>query len=93
MPIKIKQPRTVKVALVLYDEMLATSVSLPVEMLRAGEALALTKNKNNPFNNCRILDYRLKIPSVLLAMMKRKSQQDLRVNRNKSLTKFFMKII
>ena len=48
MPIKIKQPRTVRVALVLYDEMLATSVSLPVEMLRAGEALALTKNKNHP---------------------------------------------
>lgn len=45
---KPKQPKTVKIALVLYDQMLATSVSLPVEMLRAGEALALKKNKNNP---------------------------------------------
>ena len=38
----------VKIALVLYDHMLATSVSLPVEMLRAGEALALAIDKNNP---------------------------------------------
>ncbi len=35
----------VHVALVLYDHMLSTSVSLPVEMLRAGEAFALRKNK------------------------------------------------
>lgn len=35
----------VKIALMLYDHMLSTSVSLPVEMLRAGEAFALRKNK------------------------------------------------
>jgi len=35
----------VHVALVLYDHMLSTSVSLPVEMLRAGEAFAVRKNK------------------------------------------------
>ena len=36
---------TVRVALTLYDHMLSTSVSLPIEMLRAGEAFALRKNK------------------------------------------------
>lgn len=36
---------TVKVALIIYDHMLATSVSLPIEMLRAGEAFALRNNK------------------------------------------------
>jgi transcriptional regulator GlxA family with amidase domain len=36
----------VQVALVLYDHMLSTSVSLPVEMLRAGEAFAVRKNKS-----------------------------------------------
>lgn len=45
-PIK-KRPK-VKVALILYDHMLATSVSLPVEMLRAGEAAGLQANKNAP---------------------------------------------
>jgi len=35
----------IRVALVLYDHMLSTSVSLPVEMLRAGEAFALRKNR------------------------------------------------
>ncbi|WP_441004230.1 GlxA family transcriptional regulator [Pseudocolwellia agarivorans] len=35
----------IKVALILYNHMLSTSVSLPVEMLRAGEAFALRKNK------------------------------------------------
>ena len=40
--------RKVNVALVIYDHMLATSVSLPVEMLRAGEAIALRQDKNNP---------------------------------------------
>lgn len=35
----------VHVALVLYDHMLSTSVSLPVEMLRAGEAYAVRNNK------------------------------------------------
>ena len=44
-PIKVKP---VKIALALYDDMLATSLSLPVEMLRAGEALALKQDKNNP---------------------------------------------
>jgi len=48
MPAKQKNSKTVKIALVLYDQMLATSVSLPVEMLRAGEALALKQNKSNP---------------------------------------------
>lgn len=38
--------KIVKIALVLYDDMLATSVSLPVEMLRAGEAIALKQNKS-----------------------------------------------
>lgn len=40
-----KNTKRVKVALMLYDHMLSTSVSLPVEMLRAGEAFALRKNK------------------------------------------------
>lgn len=39
---------SVKVALILYDHMLATSVSLPVEMLRAGEAAGLQENKQAP---------------------------------------------
>lgn len=39
---------SIKVALVIYDDMLATSISLPVEMLRAGEAIALRKNKEYP---------------------------------------------
>jgi transcriptional regulator GlxA family with amidase domain len=39
---------SIKVSLVLYEDMLATSVSLPVEMLRAGEAIALRKNKLAP---------------------------------------------
>jgi transcriptional regulator GlxA family with amidase domain len=42
------KPYNVKVALILYDHMLSTSVSLPVEMLRAGEAFALRKNRNSP---------------------------------------------
>ena len=45
---KNNQPKTIKVALVLYEQMLATSASLPVEMLRAGEALALKQNKLSP---------------------------------------------
>ena len=40
-----ERKKQVKVALVLYNHMLSTSVSLPVEMLRAGEAFALRKNK------------------------------------------------
>lgn len=44
----IKKTKPVRIALVLYDDMLATSVSLPVEMLRAGEALALKQDSNNP---------------------------------------------
>jgi len=43
-----QQVNHIKIALVLYDHMLATSVSLPVEMLRAGEALALAINKHSP---------------------------------------------
>jgi transcriptional regulator GlxA family with amidase domain len=43
---KAKAYQQVKIALVLYDDMLATSVSLPVEMLRAGEALALKQDKS-----------------------------------------------
>ncbi|NQY34460.1 MAG: helix-turn-helix domain-containing protein [Alteromonadaceae bacterium] len=39
--------KPVKIALVLYDDMLATSLSLPVEMLRAGESMALKQDKNN----------------------------------------------
>lgn len=39
------KPNKVHVALILYDHMLSTSVSLPIEMLRAGEAFALRKNK------------------------------------------------
>ena len=38
----------VSIALVLYDHMLATSVSLPVEMLRAGEAAGIRENPNAP---------------------------------------------
>ena len=43
-----KSNAVVNIALVLYNDMLATSVSLPVEMLRAGEAVARKQNKNNP---------------------------------------------
>ncbi len=46
MPLKSSQ-KTVNVALVLYDHMLATSVSLPIEMLRAGEAFARRENKQS----------------------------------------------
>lgn len=42
------QKRQLNIALLLYDHMLATSVSLPVEMLRAGEAVALQQNRNAP---------------------------------------------
>lgn len=44
-------PKTVnkiKIALILYDHMLATSASLPVEMLRAGEAAGLQQNSDAP---------------------------------------------
>ncbi len=44
----IKKRKKIKLALILYDHMLATSVSLPVEMLRAGEAIALQENKQAP---------------------------------------------
>lgn len=40
--------KKVTIALILYDHMLATSVSLPVEMLRAAEAVALQENKQAP---------------------------------------------
>lgn len=45
---KTSQIKSIKIALVLYDDMLATSVSLPLEMLRAGEALALKYDKSAP---------------------------------------------
>ncbi|XQW84601.1 GlxA family transcriptional regulator [Thalassotalea piscium] len=38
--------KKITISLILYDYMLATSVSLPVEMLRAGEALAYQENKS-----------------------------------------------
>lgn len=38
----------INIALILYDHMLATSVSLPVEMLRAGEAVGMQQNKMAP---------------------------------------------
>lgn len=46
--IQVTKKTKVKIALLLYDHMLATSVSLPVEMLRAAEALALQTNKKAP---------------------------------------------
>lgn len=43
-----KQAKSVNIALVIYDHMLATSVSLPVEMLRAGEAIGNKLNPDSP---------------------------------------------
>jgi len=40
------ESKKVRVALMLYDHMLSTSVSLPIEMLRAGEAFAIRKNSS-----------------------------------------------
>ena len=45
---KRSNDNTINIALLLYDHMLATSVSLPVEMLRAGEAVALQENRQAP---------------------------------------------
>ena len=45
---KRNKDNTINIALLLYDHMLATSVSLPVEMLRAGEAVALQENRQAP---------------------------------------------
>ncbi|TWX71647.1 GlxA family transcriptional regulator [Colwellia sp. C1TZA3] len=45
---KRNKDNTINIALLLYDHMLATSVSLPVEMLRAGEAVALQANRQAP---------------------------------------------
>ena len=45
---KRNKDKTINIALLLYDHMLATSVSLPVEMLRAGEAVALQENRYAP---------------------------------------------
>lgn len=39
---------TINIALLVYDNILATSVSLPIEMLRTGEAVALQHNRNAP---------------------------------------------
>ena len=46
--LKRNKDKTINIALLLYDHMLATSVSLPVEMLRAGEAVALQENRQAP---------------------------------------------
>jgi transcriptional regulator GlxA family with amidase domain len=46
--LKRQKDTTINIALLLYDHMLATSVSLPVEMLRAGEAVALQENRHAP---------------------------------------------
>lgn len=43
----MKRPK-INIALILYDHMLATSVSLPVEMLRAGEAVGIQTDKKAP---------------------------------------------
>ena len=51
--------KTVNVALVLYDHMLATSVSLPIEMLRAGEAFARRENRNSPKLNIEMVSEKL----------------------------------
>ena len=50
MKVKLKRskPNAINIALLVYDHMLTTSVSLPVEMLRAGEAVALQENRNAP---------------------------------------------
>ena len=45
---KRNKNKPINIALMLYDHMLATSVSLPVEMLRAGEAVALQENRYAP---------------------------------------------
>lgn len=59
----------VHVALVLYEHMLSTSVSLPVEMLRAGEAFALRKNKNVKKLSIEMVSETLK-PIVTRALIK-----------------------
>ena len=59
----------VHVALILYDHMLSTSVSLPVEMLRAGEAFALRKNKNVKKLSIEMVSETLK-PIVTRALIK-----------------------
>jgi transcriptional regulator GlxA family with amidase domain len=46
--LKRNKDNTINIALLLFDHMLATSVSLPVEMLRAGEAVALQENSKAP---------------------------------------------
>ena len=46
--VKRNKQKTINIALLVYDHMLTTSVSLPVEMLRAGEAVALQENRHAP---------------------------------------------
>ena len=46
--LKRNKANAINIALLVYDHMLTTSVSLPVEMLRAGEAVALQENRNAP---------------------------------------------
>lgn len=48
MKISPQNKETIRIALILYDHMLATSVSLPVEMLRAGEAAGRQENPQLP---------------------------------------------
>jgi transcriptional regulator GlxA family with amidase domain len=45
---KTAKKRSVNISLLIYDHMLTTSVSLPIEMLRAGEAIARKQDKNAP---------------------------------------------
>jgi len=58
MPLKIPR-KAVNVALVLYDHMLATSVSLPIEMLRAGEAFAKRESRSAPKLNIEMVSEQL----------------------------------
>ena len=53
--LKNSQRKQITVSLILYDHMLATSVSLPVEMLRAGEALAYQEDKSAPKLNIQMV--------------------------------------
>ncbi len=71
-----KNSKQIKIALLLYDDMLATSVSLPVEMLRAGEALALKQNKENPRLTIQLVAETLSAVSTR-ALIKLKPEADI----------------
>ncbi|GHE93345.1 GlxA family transcriptional regulator [Thalassotalea profundi] len=47
--------KLITISLILYDHMLATSVSLPVEMLRAGEAIAFQEDRSAPKLNIQMV--------------------------------------